>query len=289
MKADIVIDDQEFGHIYVRFNVRAVRFTFRAARDGSPQCGLLVTIPSHTQQKDLLRLIEEKRAQLRNLVSPFIYDESDSPSRANAILPINFDFRIDTECLKISIVCGTRPGFYLHNTPARFSKDTHGNATLQSAAEFQIICPPDCDFMAEGRQDWLQKAIIEGIRTHAKAQLIPRLKAYASQYGISVKDVKINNSKSHWGSCSHHKEVTFLKRRHYYNINLSLYTLLLPLSLQKLILLHELMHTRYMDHSDAFHHELDQWLDGQEEALEQQLKQFTTSIFSFIDRKSPRQ
>lgn len=257
MHVDNILEDAQFGHIYIKIHARATRYTFRPANDGTPQQGLLVTAPVRYSLSDLRRSIEENRMRLVQML------QKPQPQKKSNRLRIDWNFSIFADCLHISLVKGVGSAFSLRQEPG----------------QLQIVCPPDCDFDAEGRQEWLEKVIVEGLRKQAKIQLIPKMKELAKQHVIALQEVKINNSKGHWGSCSHHKKR--LLGKEYYNINLSLYTLLLPLDVQRLILLHELCHTRHMDHSPAFHHDLDEWLCGQEQALELKLKNYSTTIFSF--------
>lgn len=289
MTVDKILTDPEFGHIYIKGNARAVRYTFRPAKDGTPQCGILVTVPSRFVLADVQRSVEEMRPRLRVMLQKFEQQRQQPPQKAadgemsHTRPHIDWDFCIKTDCLHISLVRGNRAGFYLHSEEAesRFDAQMRKVEVLKPAI-LQVVCPPDCDFDAEGRQQWLEKVIVEGIRSHAKAQLLPRLLVYARLYNIKLHEVKINSSKGRWGSCARHKAGGLFSRESFYNINLSLFTLLLPLPVQRLILLHELTHTRHMDHSPAFHHDLDVWLEGKEKALEQELKRYNTNIFSFI-------
>ena len=270
MTCDKILTDAEFGHLYIKTHARAVRYTFKPARDGSPQCGLLITVPVRYALQDVLSSVERNRPKLRQLIQSYHASLSQGSERTPLGRPaIDWDFQILSDSLHITVVRGTNAHFYLNHTPTTM----------------QLICPPDTDFHAEGRQEWLAKVLTEGLRQHARSQLIPRVEEYAAEHGITLHDVKVNLSKSHWGSCAQHKAGSVLDRRGYYNINLSVFTLLLPLDLQRLILLHELMHTRHMDHSPAFHHELDQWLGGQEAALEARLKPYSTDLFSFVTPK----
>lgn len=274
MIVDKILADRQFGHLYIKTHARATRYTFRPAKDGTPEQGLLVTVPVGYRLEDVLRSVEEMRGRLAAL---FVKSAaSGQPARTQHI---DWDFKILSDCLRVTLVKGNGETFSLKHDAGEIRKDEHGWVEVVRPAQVQLICPADCDFDAEGRQAWLEKVLVEAVRTHAKHQLIPRMKDLARRYGIGLKEVKINNSKGHWGSCGRHKNR--LERTEYFNINLSLYTLLLPLPVQRLILLHELCHTRHMDHSAAFHRDLNVWLNGQEQALEERLKGFTTTIFAF--------
>ena len=281
MLCDKILEDRDFGHLYIIVNRRAVRYTFRPANDGTPKVGIRVTVPPHYDVKDVVRAVEQNRTQLLSMLQV----NQAAKDKKKEIAHIDWDFRIETDCLHISLVKGVGPRYMLHRLPAQIDKDEQGEDIIVKPAILEIHCPPDCDFDKEGIQTFLERAIIEGVRNFAKAQLLPRLLGYASRFGIRLNEVKINSSKGRWGSCSQHKQRTLLNSKKSYNINLSLFTLLLPMRLQKLILLHELTHTLFMDHSPAFHAQLNTWLGGKEDALEKELKKYTTSIFSFVKKE----
>ena len=115
----------------------------------------------------------------------------------------------------------------------------------------QIVCPPQADFTDENLQNWLRKVIEESLRRNAKSILPPRLEHLSAQCGLSYASVKINSSQGRWGSCSARK-----------NINLSYYLVLLPSHLIDYVLLHELCHTREMNHGERFWDLLNRFTDG---------------------------
>lgn len=283
MIVDKILPDEEFGHLYIRTNSRAVRYTFRLAQDGTPKCGILITVPVRYELADVRRAVEEMRPRLRQMLQQHAGKMNGNDGEGHRP-HIDWNFKIETDSLCIYIVKGTREGFYLHHDEAKTCVDSSHDIQMVTPAVLQVVCPPDCDFDVEGRQEWLEKVICEGIRSHAKRQLIPRLRHYACLYNIQLNEVKINSSRGRWGSCGRHTQRTPSGSSQYFNINLSLFTLLLPLPVQKLVLLHELNHTRHMDHSAAFHRDLDVWLRGQEKALEQELKRYSIDIFSFVKK-----
>lgn len=274
MLVDKILADKQFGHIYIKTHARATRYTFRPAKDGTPEQGLLVTVPVVYRLEDVLRAVEEMRPRLAAL-----FVKSEASAQLVRKEHIDWDFKILSDCLHVTLVKGTGKNAAYKIVPGETRQDEHGWVEVVRPAQLQLIFPENFDFDDERLQTMVQSAVQEGVRIHAKQQLIPRMKNLARRYGIGLNEVKINNSKGHWGSCSRHKNR--MAHTEYFNINLSLYTLLLPLPVQRLILLHELCHTRHMDHSAAFHRDLNVWLDGQEQALEARLKGFTTTIFAF--------
>ena len=284
MLCDKIIEDREFGHLYIIVNARAVRYTFRPANDGTEKIGVRVTVPSRYDLKDVLQSVERMRPQLNAMLQKSQASKSEAKKQTH----IDWDFRIESDCLHISFVKGTSQKVLFHKEAAQIDRNEQGEDIVLKPAVLQFVCPPDFDFDKGDRQAMFERAIIEGVRLHAKIQLLPRLLSYANRYGIQLNEVKINGSKGRWGSCSLRNKRKLLKTQILHNINLSLFTLLLPMHLQKLILLHELTHTFYMDHSPAFHAKLDAWLGGKEAELEKELKKYKTTIFSFVKDVKPK-
>jgi hypothetical protein len=106
---------------------------------------------------------------------------------------------------------------------------------------------------------------VERMRAQAKAELPPRLAALAAQHGFQYKRVFIKNNRTNWGSCSSLG-----------NINLNLRLVSLPQELQDYVMLHELCHLKYLNHSPQFHALLESVCPGHR-ALEKQIKQYKIS------------
>lgn len=81
------------------------------------------------------------------------------------------------------------------------------------------------------------------VRRQAKLLLIPYFKELASQLLLPYSDVTIRAQSTLWGSCSHDK-----------SIRLNYKLLFLPEELMRHIMIHELCHTRHMNHSEKFWH-----------------------------------
>jgi predicted metal-dependent hydrolase len=79
------------------------------------------------------------------------------------------------------------------------------------------------------------------LKAEAEHLLPQRLRALAHQHGYSYKDVRIRKLISRWGSCSNDK-----------TISLSYYLMQLPWPLIDYVLVHELIHTRHLNHGPDF-------------------------------------
>lgn len=218
-----------------------VRVNVRARRltFRTKEDGVYVTVPPGTSMKELKNAIEELRPRLK----------AAKQKQVRQLIDLNY--RIDTEYFKLSLVSGQRERFL----------------SRSELGEMQIICPPDADFSDETLQDWLHKVIEEALRRNAKIILPPRLYMLSTRHNLPYKSVKINSSSGRWGSCSGRG-----------NINLSYFLVLLPKHLIDYVLLHELSHTREMNHGEHFWALLNQLTDGKAQALRDELKQYRTTI-----------
>lgn len=85
-------------------------------------------------------------------------------------------------------------------------------------------------------------AYVEELRRQAKAYLPGRLRELANLYGFQYNTLRIKHNSSNWGSCSSKG-----------NINLNLNLMRVPQDLQDYVMLHELCHLKYLNHSPQFH------------------------------------
>ena len=125
----------------------------------------------------------------------------------------------------------------------------------------------DLNFSNKELQAWLRKVIEEALRRNAKIILPPRLYALSLQHNLSYKSVKINSSSGRWGSCSARG-----------NINLSYFLVLLPGHLIDYVLLHELAHTREMNHGEHFWELLDSMTGNKAQTLRKELRKYKTDF-----------
>lgn len=202
--------------------------------------GVFATVPTGTTQKEVKMAIETLRPKLLK-----------AKEKAKPKPLIDLNYCIDAEFFKLSLVSGNRERFLSHS----------------ELGEMRIICPPNADFNDAGLQEWLHKVIVEALRRNAKIVLPPRLYMLSMKHGLPYEQLKINSSKGRWGSCSAKK-----------HINLSCYLMLLPSHLIDYVLLHELAHTKEMNHSEDFWALLDKLTDGKAKALRKELMQFNINI-----------
>lgn len=76
----------------------------------------------------------------------------------------------------------------------------------------------------------------------ARMHLVPWLADLSAETGLSYRNVQIRGQKSRWGSCSGRG-----------TISLNYHLLFLPPEAVRYLMLHELCHTRHLDHSGRFY------------------------------------
>jgi predicted metal-dependent hydrolase len=124
-----------------------------------------------------------------------------------------------------------------------------------------IEYPEELDENDIHTQQYFWNSVNYFLRSEAKRILPYRTQQLAEKYHFSFSEVKIQSSKTRWGSCN-------LKR----TINLSFYLLLLPQHLVDYVILHELCHTKEMNHSPRFWGWMDKVTDGKAKRLRAELK-----------------
>lgn len=99
-------------------------------------------------------------------------------------------------------------------------------------------------------------------RVKAKIALTARLNYLAQKHGFKYNKVFIRNQKTRWGTCSSKNNI---------GLNMNLHSL--SRELQDYVILHELVHTRYKNHSSKFWTALDE-LVGESKGLKKQLRKY---------------
>ena len=112
----------------------------------------------------------------------------------------------------------------------------------------------------------LNLACDKALKVEATNLLPQRLKLLAQQFGFSYKEIEIKKMRSRWGSCSNEKVIA-----------LNIYLMQLPWPLIDYVLLHELTHTKHLNHSSEFWAELTRCMPNAK-IIKKQLRNYHTQV-----------
>ena len=87
----------------------------------------------------------------------------------------------------------------------------------------------------------LKNKLIKWYRKHAEIKINNRVNKYKTQIGVKPNKVKIKKQKKRWGSCSNKG-----------NLNFNWKLIMAPMSIVDYIVIHELAHLKYQNHSNEF-------------------------------------
>lgn len=217
---------------------RIVLTTRRTARNISmrPKAdGLYVTTPPYVNIGPVLKAIEPYR---KRLLASF-----------SEITPQQFTpgYTLQSECFRL----------WLAPSPLK-------QFTVRSSEEGVCICYPEqADFSSARVQTLLRSAVERALKKKAQEYLPPLIHYWAQETGLSFRQLKISKARSRWGSCSSSRD-----------ISLSYYLMLLPAHLMDYVILHELAHTREMNHGPEFWRLLDSLTDHRAKALRKELQTY---------------
>ncbi len=111
--------------------------------------------------------------------------------------------------------------------------EKHGRAGFTQGDGELLIRGADEAAWRQALPRWLQQ--------QAKAHLVPWCRAVSEELALPCANITIRGQRSRWGSCSVRG-----------NLNLNRALLFLPADLVRYLFIHELCHTREMNHSAAF-------------------------------------
>ncbi len=129
-----------------------------------------------------------------------------------------------------------------------------------------VYLPPGSKLASTTVQHCIRTAVIAILRKEAKAQLPGRLKQLATQHNFQYAKLRYSHASGRWGSCN--SEGT---------ISLNIALMKLPDELIDYVLIHELCHTRYMNHSPNFWREVERY-DPHFRLHKRQIKRETPSV-----------
>ena len=178
----------------------------------APDGRIQITMPPYAPMLAAKALIKTSRKQIRELVSQ--YREKLSYTK-NQQIGKSHNLLIQTTTKPSSVkIVGTQ-----------ILAEINEAESVESATNQQLI----------------RSKILAALRKEAKSYLPRRLSFLAEEHGFSFARSKITHSSSRWGSCSSSG-----------TISLNIGMMNLPFELIDYVIIHELCHTRHMNHSTKF-------------------------------------
>lgn len=202
---------------------------------------LRVSLPHNVTQEEAMKFIQSVRSKLIHKQTVL----EKGLKKSNILIDEN-----------------TRLQTYTFSVEAKPSERTNIFFSLKNNV-LSIEFPHGTDYTDKQIQVHFWNGISYFLRKEAKRLLPERTKQLAANYGFTYSGLKIQASKTRWGSCSRAQ-----------SINLSLYLLLLPSHLIDYVILHELCHTKEMNHGANFWIWMDRVTDNKSKAYRSELKKF---------------
>lgn len=178
----------------------------------APDGTLRISAPLYTPMIYIRRLVSTSREQLRPLLAQH---------------EATTDLWQDGMQIGKSHTLVVRPG-------SRLSVERH-------AQHIAVILPPSQSLSDNAVSGAIRKVVIAALRIEAKSYLPKRLKYLADQHGYAFTKVRFSHASGRWGSCSSNG-----------TISLNIALMKLPFELIDYVLIHELAHTKQMNHSSTF-------------------------------------
>jgi predicted metal-dependent hydrolase len=178
----------------------------------APDGTLRASLPLYAPTFLVKRLIKSSRNELRDLLS------QASPTT------------IYTDGMRV----GKSHTLIVHPTNGAFQVNRRGQQIIISLPSHKTLS--DADVVRSVRD-----AVIAALRVEAKSYLPKRLSFVAEKYGFNYKKVRFSHASGRWGSCT--SEGT---------ISLNIALMKLPFEQIDYVIIHELAHTRHMNHSPEF-------------------------------------
>ena len=227
----------------IRKSQRAKRVILRM-RQGT---GLEIVLPAGVSPKLVPEILKKHQGWIAKMQGRY----GASLQHTKIVLPLEFLIKGGTEHISVCAPWEStkqNPLIFQNTTTPSFARQEAEAKLLHLPVRFFAmgqVCPTlEAEYPVEIPEKalaWLK----EWIREQARTWLGGLLEFLAKEHGFKFSGLCIKFQKTRWGSCSSKG-----------NINLNAALLFLPLPLVRYIILHELCHTRYLDHSQKFWREL---------------------------------
>ena len=248
MQTDLTLSDGSSISLRIRVSQRARRIRVLLRRDGRFE----LVIPNGFSPCEIGRVLPAFRSWIEATKKRLDTNKETQQLPAKIVLPLdNAEYAIhiagslaagrrrltqSTDCLRLSIE--TDRLLLMH-----FSKPRSKKNTLEIFGDaLQVENANDREEIALALRLWCRKM--------AECFLPGLLETIARENAFSYGRMRVHDQKTRWGSCAR------MRGGLGYSINLNWRAVLLPVDLASHLCLHELCHTRHMNHSQAFHQEM---------------------------------
>ncbi len=166
---NMILNDPDFGEIFIRKNARARNITMRPKADG-----LHVTVPEFAKLSTVLDAIDHHR------------DKMAETYRQLRPTPIDTNFVVEAPLFKLKVITWDNPRMMCQTIDGWF----------------MLYCPMDTDFADRQTQVMLRNVVEMLLKRAAKERLPLLLATLASRESILYKNYTITAARTRWGSCS---------------------------------------------------------------------------------------
>lgn len=205
-----------------------------------PDGCLLMRAPLGVSIAELQRMIEVNRARLRLLPQPEVPEMN--------VGQVIEGFR----CHVLIEATNPRPEY----VQTRWDGDA-----------LHVSVHPSADLTDIQTRRFVSDMISKAMEYEADRMLLPFARQVASGLGVSPAGFEVGRGMRKLGHCTSQRVIQLSRNLMFY-----------PESLVRYVICHELAHLTHMNHSPQFHALCDQYCEGQEKALERQLRQFRYPI-----------
>ena len=207
-----VFENLNFPDYELRISRRARHVRIKV----TPLGEIVVVIPAGMDPSTVPRLLEKKRAWLQSVLQQIAERQGSAPA-SHSLRPDRIELMAIDETWQVEYARQRR------------------HKPIISAPHRRLVLNTDLSSRTNAGhlRDWLQQ--------RARQVLPEWLQQTSEEVGLPFTRVQIRGQKTRWGSCS---------SRHTISLNRNL--LLLPAATVRYLLIHELCHTRHMNHSASF-------------------------------------
>jgi len=186
--------------------------------------GLVVTVPLGFDRAEIATVLQAKRGWIERSAQKIEEERATVGLAADDALPARIDLRAIAEGWAVEY--RPRPTPWVTAGPVLASESPTARLEVRGDVADPVAC-------GAALRRWLGRK--------ARAHLVPWLESVGDEAGLSFHRTSVHNARTRWGSYSRHRTVSL-------NQNL----LFLPDRLVRYVLLHELCHSVYLEHSAPF-------------------------------------